>query len=92
MLGKIKEYVIKNLFFKKNIPIETGPSQDDAASEDPKKSQTAGYLKTRHPLEGYRRSTNQSRESPTKRSMKHCYSAIPVDRLDWSRKSRQTLK
>jgi len=32
MLGKIKEYVIKTFFFL-NIPIETGPSQEDVASE-----------------------------------------------------------
>jgi len=31
MLGKIKEYVIKNLFL--NIPIEIGPSQEDVISE-----------------------------------------------------------
>jgi hypothetical protein len=45
MLGKIKEYVIKNLFFKKNIPIETGPSQDDAASEDQKNLRQQGTSK-----------------------------------------------
>jgi len=52
----------------------------------------AKYLKTWHPWECNIRATNQSRESPTKRTLKHYYSAMPVGRLDWSSESRQTLR
>jgi len=91
MSGKIKEYAIKKLFF--TIPIEVGATQEDTDSEhQKKKSHTAMYLKTRHSLEHNRKSTNQSRKSPTKRTMKPSYSAIPACRLGWSRESRQTLR
>jgi hypothetical protein len=91
MLGKIKEYVIKKLFLLTlgNQAITGG--RCFRASKN-KKSLISLYLTTRHPLERNKGLTNQSRESPTKSTMKHFYSAIPVGRLDWSRESRQTLR
>jgi hypothetical protein len=51
MSGKIKEYVNKMFFLKKNLPHEIGPSKEDATSNQPQKekSYAASYRKTRNP-------------------------------------------
>jgi hypothetical protein len=82
MSGKIKEYVNKKILL---YSLKSGQHRTMLLESEKKESHASDYLKTRHPLESNRRLPNQSRESPTKRTMKHYYSATPFGRLDWSR-------